>query len=62
MKSATYLSIVYPKSPWRAIRAVILSSIQARQVAGRQDIRITGGAQTIQQFLNAGLVDEFTIH
>jgi dihydrofolate reductase len=35
---------------------------QARQVAGRKDIRITGGAQTIQQFLNAGLVDEFTIH
>jgi dihydrofolate reductase len=35
---------------------------QVRQVAVRKDVRITGGAQTIQQFLNAGLVDEFTIH
>ncbi|MGE5662147.1 MAG: hypothetical protein ACM3X1_07870 [Ignavibacteriales bacterium] len=31
---------------------------QAWQVAGRKDIRITGGAQTIQQFLNVGLDDE----
>jgi len=27
-----------------------------------KDIRIQGGANTIQQFLNAGLVDEFFIH
>ena len=35
---------------------------QAREVAGDKDIRIAGGAAVIQQFLNAGLVDEFTIH
>jgi dihydrofolate reductase len=35
---------------------------QARQVAGRKDIRIVGGAEVIRQYLNAGLVDEFTIH
>ncbi|MGH9978939.1 MAG: dihydrofolate reductase family protein [Nitrososphaeraceae archaeon] len=35
---------------------------QARQVAGGNDIRIVGVAQVIQQYLNAGLVDEFTIH
>jgi len=35
---------------------------QAREVAGNRDIRIAGGATTIQQYLNAGLVDEFTIH
>jgi dihydrofolate reductase len=35
---------------------------QARQVAGGKDIRIVGGARVIQQYLNAGLVDEFTIH
>lgn len=35
---------------------------QARNVAGGRDIRISGGGTTIQQFLNAGLVDEFTIH
>src|SRR2546422_882361 len=27
-----------------------------------RDIRIAGGANVIQQYLNAGLVDEFTIH
>jgi len=35
---------------------------QARKAAGGRDIRIAGGANVIQQFLNAGLVDEFTIH
>lgn len=35
---------------------------QAREVAGNRDIRIAGGADAIQQYLNAGLIDEFTIH
>ena len=35
---------------------------QARRVAGNKDIRIAGGANVIQQYLNAGLVDEFTLH
>lgn len=35
---------------------------QARSAAGDGDIRIAGGANVIQQFLNAGLIDEFTIH
>lgn len=35
---------------------------QARRAAGDRDIRIAGGANVIQQFLNAGLIDEFTIH
>lgn len=34
---------------------------QARAVAGERDIRIAGGANTILQFLNAGLIDEFSI-
>lgn len=34
---------------------------QAREVVGDRDIRIAGGANTILQFLNAGLVDEFSI-
>jgi dihydrofolate reductase len=34
---------------------------QAREVAGGRDIRIAGGANAIQQYLNAGLVDEFSI-
>jgi dihydrofolate reductase len=35
---------------------------KARQSAKGKDIRIQGGANTIRQFLNAGLVDEFFIH
>lgn len=34
---------------------------QARDVVGSRDIRIGGGAHTILQYLNAGLVDEFHI-
>ena len=34
---------------------------QARGVVGDKDIRIAGGADTIIQFLNAGLVSEFSI-
>ena len=35
---------------------------KARKSANGKDIRIQGGANTIQQFLNAGLVDEFFLH
>jgi dihydrofolate reductase len=31
---------------------------QAYQAAGEQDVRLAGGASTIQQYLRAGLVDE----
>ena len=34
---------------------------QACEVAGGKDIRIAGGAHAIVQYLNAGLVDEFSI-
>jgi dihydrofolate reductase len=33
----------------------------AREAAGDRDIRIAGGAETIQQYLAAGLIDEFTV-
>lgn len=35
---------------------------KARVSAQGKDIRIQGGANTIQQFLNAGYIDEFFIH
>ena len=35
---------------------------KARQSAKGKDIRIQGGANTIQQFLNSGLIDECFIH
>jgi dihydrofolate reductase len=34
---------------------------QAREAAGDRDVRIAGGAETIQRYLDAGLVDEFSI-
>ena len=34
---------------------------QAREAAGDRDVRIGGGAETIMQYVNAGLVDEVTI-
>ena len=34
---------------------------QAREAAGDRDVRIAGGADTIQQYLGSGLVDEFSI-
>ncbi|MET0692368.1 MAG: dihydrofolate reductase family protein [Propionibacteriaceae bacterium] len=33
----------------------------AREAAGDRDVRIAGGGATILEYLNAGLVDEFTI-
>ncbi|MGH2729693.1 MAG: dihydrofolate reductase family protein [Actinomycetota bacterium] len=35
---------------------------QAKAAAGDKGVSIAGGANTIQQFLNAGLLDEFQIH
>ncbi|QVQ50927.1 dihydrofolate reductase family protein [Spiractinospora alimapuensis] len=34
---------------------------RARAAAGEQDVRVSGGGETIVQCLNAGLIDEFTI-
>jgi dihydrofolate reductase len=34
---------------------------QARKAAGDRDVRIAGGGATIVEYLNAGLIDEFSI-
>lgn len=34
----------------------------AREAAGERDVRISGGAETLRQFLEAGMVDEGIIH
>jgi dihydrofolate reductase len=34
---------------------------QAREAAGDRDVRIAGGAETILEYVNAGLIDEFSI-
>ena len=35
---------------------------QARDAADRKDVRVAGGAKVVQQFVRAGLVDEWQIH
>lgn len=35
---------------------------QAKESAGTRDVRVHGGAETIRQFLHAGLIDEFYVH
>ncbi|MFE3328583.1 dihydrofolate reductase family protein [Streptomyces sp. NPDC059176] len=35
---------------------------QALTAAGGSDVQVSGGAQTVRQFLNAGLLDELEIH
>jgi len=59
-----------PRPPWERpggttfhfVNDGIESALRrAREVAGGKDIRIAGGAHTIGEYLNAGLVDEFHI-
>jgi dihydrofolate reductase len=35
--------------------------LQAREAAGDRDVRIAGGGATILEYVNAGLIDEFSI-
>ncbi len=59
-----------PREPWERAGGTTFSFVddgiesalaQARAAAGDLDVRISGGAETILQYLNAGLVDEFSI-
>jgi len=36
--------------------------VQAREVAGNKNIWVMGGANVIQQYLKAGLIEEFRLH
>ena len=35
---------------------------KAKDAAGNKDVRISGGADVIRQYLKAGLIDEFNVH
>ncbi len=59
------------RSPWERpggttfhfVSDGIASALErARAAAGAKDVRISGGADVIRQYLNAGLVDEFQLH
>jgi dihydrofolate reductase len=40
---------------------IVAALHQAREAAGDRDVRIAGGAETILEYVNAGLIDEFSI-
>lgn len=70
-KADVYVLTHEKREPWVQKRTITFYFIndgiesalaKARQSANGKDIRIQGGADTIQQFLNAGLVDEFIIN
>jgi dihydrofolate reductase len=35
---------------------------QAREAAGEKDVRVSGGAETIRQYIEAGQINELTLH
>ena len=41
--------------------AIEIALGRAREAAGDRDVRIAGGAETILEYVNAGLIDEFSI-
>ncbi|MFF2554305.1 dihydrofolate reductase family protein [Nocardia sp. NPDC058058] len=58
------------REPWKRLGGTTFHFIndgiesaldQARSVAGDRDIRIAGGGTAILEYLNAGLIDEFSI-
>ena len=52
-----------PDSPFTFVTDGIHSTLtQARAVAGDKEVGIGGGANVIQQYLAAGLVDEIRLH
>jgi dihydrofolate reductase len=54
---------VRPDSPFTFVTDGIQSALaQARAAAGDKDVGIGGGANVIQQYLAAGLVDELRLH
>jgi dihydrofolate reductase len=59
-----------PRSPWErkggttfyfSNESIELALARAQKAAGIKDVRISGGASVIQQYLNAGLVDELDV-
>ena len=59
-----------PRAPWERLGGTTFHFVnegieaaldRAREAAGDRDVRIAGGAETIVQYLNAGLVDEFSV-
>lgn len=65
-----YVLTHHPREPWVRPGGTVFHFVTdgperalelARQAAGSRDIRISGGADVIQQYLNLGVVDELEI-
>lgn len=70
-KAPVYVLTAEKRDPWVQngstvfyfINDGIMAALElARKSCRGKDIRIQGGADTIRQYLNAGLIDEFSIH
>ena len=60
-----------PREPWERQGKTTFTFVtegldsaleQAKSAAGEKDVQVAGGAATVAQFLNAGLLDELEIH
>lgn len=45
-----------------ATQGIEAALAEARKAAGSKDVAIAGGAQTVRQYLSAGLIDELRLH
>ncbi len=68
--SAVFVVTHEKRDPWKRQGGTTFSFVNdgiesaldlARDSAGERDVRIAGGSETIVQYLNAGLIDEFHI-
>jgi dihydrofolate reductase len=69
--TAVYVLTKEKREPWERLGGTTFYFVndgidsalaQAKAAAGDRDVRIAGGANAVLQYLNAGLVDEFTLH
>lgn len=70
-KTEVFVLTHYDREPWVQKGSTVFHFVKdridivlenAKKAANGKDVRIQGGARIIQQYLNAGLVDEFTLH
>ncbi|MGJ7537127.1 MULTISPECIES: dihydrofolate reductase family protein [unclassified Variovorax] len=70
-RAPVYVLTHSPREPWVRLGGTTFHFVtdglesalaQAKAAAGGKDVRISGGADTVRQYIKAGLVDECTIH
>jgi dihydrofolate reductase len=70
-RAPVYVLTHSPREPWVRLGGTTFHFVtdglesalaQAKAAAGGKDVRISGGVDTVRQYIRAGLVDECTIH